>query len=325
MGLDVETGFDAEAAPAGARGRVRRGVDAAEIAAEIARLIRRDEMKPGERLVELRLAHALGLSRAPVRRALEQLQRQGLVALEPGRGFVLSADWSSSALDRVVAERGADESAYLRIAADRLDGKLPEVVNEARISRDYELTRSETARLLDRMAREGWIERRAGYGWQFLPTFPTREAYLQGYRFRALVEPAAILEPTFAIDTAAIDRLAASQKRIMDRDGARLSIADVFESGCRFHEELVKCSGNPFMVDTVQRINRMRRLVEYRALDRVTIVGHAGEHLAILEVLRRGGRAEAAELMRRHLDAAADSKLAKLDSSGVWIGVTPTY
>lgn len=317
--------LDGDTMPTGTRGRVRRGVDASEIAIEIARLVRRDELKAGGRLVELRLAQELGMSRAPVRRALDELKRQGLVVLEPGRGFVLSADWSSGGFDRLVAARGADESVYLRIASDRLDGKLPEVVNEARISRDYDLTRSETARLLDRMAREGWIERRTGYGWQFLPTFPTREAYLQGYRFRALVEPAAILEPTFAIDTAAIDRLAASQKRIMDRDGARLSIADVFESGCRFHEELVKCSGNPFMVDTVQRINRMRRLVEYRALDRVTIVGHSGEHLAILEALRRGGRAEAAGLMRRHLDAAADAKLAKLDSGGVWVGVTPTY
>ncbi len=305
--------------------RRRRGADPAEIAMEVARLIRRDALQAGDRLVELRLAQELGVSRPLVRRALTDLMQDGLVALEPGRGFTLQAGWQASAIMALVDRPAADETTYLRIAADRLGGRLADVVTETAIGRDYGLGRADAARLLARMAREGWIERRTGYGWQFLPTFPSRQAYLQGYRFRVLVEPAALLEPEFAIDPATLDRLAASQQRMIDTAWSKLSIATVFDNGCYFHEELVKCSGNPFMVDAVQRINRMRRLVEYRALDRDAVIAQSAEHLAMVDLLRRGERPEASALMRRHLSGASVAKLTRLDADAVWANLKPTF
>lgn len=44
-------------------------------------------VKPGERLNESELAAALGMSRAPIREALNRLVADGLVRLEAGRGF----------------------------------------------------------------------------------------------------------------------------------------------------------------------------------------------------------------------------------------------
>ena len=48
-------------------------------------------MRPGERLVETELAERLGLSRGPIREALHQLAREGLVTIHPNRGAVVSA------------------------------------------------------------------------------------------------------------------------------------------------------------------------------------------------------------------------------------------
>jgi DNA-binding GntR family transcriptional regulator len=307
------------------RTRRRRAADTGAIAVEIARLIRREAMARGDRLVELRLAQELGLSRPLVRRALTDLMAEGLVTLEHGRGFTLSCDWQASAIAALADEAGADEAIYLRIAADRLAGRLAEVVTESAMVRDYGVSRTEAARLLARMAREGWVERRTGYGWQFQPTFPSRRAYLQGYRFRVLIEPAALLEPEFAIDPATFERLAASQQRMIDTPWAKLSIATVFDNGCFFHEELARCSGNPFMVDAIKRINRMRRLIEYRALDREAVLAQSREHLAILDLLAQGARAEAAEMMRRHLSTASAAKLDKLDADAVWGDLTPSF
>ena len=45
---------------------------------------------PGDRLVELELADQLGLSRGPVREAIQQLAREGLVTIRPNRGAVVS-------------------------------------------------------------------------------------------------------------------------------------------------------------------------------------------------------------------------------------------
>jgi DNA-binding GntR family transcriptional regulator len=44
------------------------------------------QLKPGEQLVEARLAAELGVSKTPVREALIRLQRDGLVEIEPYRG-----------------------------------------------------------------------------------------------------------------------------------------------------------------------------------------------------------------------------------------------
>jgi DNA-binding GntR family transcriptional regulator len=43
-------------------------------------------LRPGEQLVEARIADALGVSKTPVREALIRLQRDGLVSIEPYRG-----------------------------------------------------------------------------------------------------------------------------------------------------------------------------------------------------------------------------------------------
>ncbi|OJF93639.1 GntR family transcriptional regulator [Pararhizobium antarcticum] len=43
--------------------------------------------RPGERINEVELAASLGMSRAPVREALNRLIADGLVVMEPGRGF----------------------------------------------------------------------------------------------------------------------------------------------------------------------------------------------------------------------------------------------
>lgn len=52
----------------------------------IRRWIVEGHLRPGERLVEQRLAEDLELSRTPVREALRRLQSEGLVAFEPHRG-----------------------------------------------------------------------------------------------------------------------------------------------------------------------------------------------------------------------------------------------
>lgn len=48
------------------------------------------EFKPGDRLVQEELADALGVSRMPVREALRQLEKEGLVQLEAHKGAIVT-------------------------------------------------------------------------------------------------------------------------------------------------------------------------------------------------------------------------------------------
>ena len=59
----------------------------------IRRMILANEVKPGERLNELSLAQQLGISRSPVREAMQSLAGEGLVHFVAGRGaFVVELD-----------------------------------------------------------------------------------------------------------------------------------------------------------------------------------------------------------------------------------------
>jgi DNA-binding GntR family transcriptional regulator len=63
------------------------------VADEIHALITSGELKPGERLVEDRLAAELGVSRNPVREAIRLLEATGLVEVRPRRGaYVITVD-----------------------------------------------------------------------------------------------------------------------------------------------------------------------------------------------------------------------------------------
>jgi len=71
----------------------------------------------------------------------------------------------------------------------------------------------------------------------------------------------------------------------------------------RFHETIIGASHNPFFLATIQRINRVRRLLSYRSmLDRTRYPQHCREHLKILDLIARRKNDEAATALRRHLE-----------------------
>ncbi|MDC7785429.1 GntR family transcriptional regulator [Rhodoplanes sp. TEM] len=280
------------------------------LAARIGDLIRNGGAAAGARLVERRLAEQLRVSRSPVRRALRILAQEGVVGGAPGGGFVvLAPDAAASLLPPAEPD---DEGPYLQIAADRLDGLLPERVSETALMRRYGLTRARLGAILRRIAAEGWIERLPGHGWAFLPVLTSLQAYADSYRFRLVIEPAAILEPGFVLDRAAIAACRAAQQRLVDGDIRRVSNATLFDLNSRFHETVIACSRNTFFIDSLRRVDRLRRLIEYRrTLDRDRAVVRCREHVALADLLLAGRRAEAAAFMREHLASVGPEKVAE--------------
>ncbi len=57
-----------------------------QLAREISDRIIHNELKPGERIIEARLAEEMGVSRSPLREALRILEKQKLVELTPRKG-----------------------------------------------------------------------------------------------------------------------------------------------------------------------------------------------------------------------------------------------
>lgn len=57
--------------------------------AEIKRFIQRSDLAPGSFLAERQLADQLGMSKTPVRAALERLEAEGLVTISPQQGIII--------------------------------------------------------------------------------------------------------------------------------------------------------------------------------------------------------------------------------------------
>jgi GntR family transcriptional regulator, vanillate catabolism transcriptional regulator len=79
------------------------------------------EFAPGERLSEVELAERLGVSRTPLRMALQTLAHEGLLEPLSRRGFVVRAFSRADAADAIEL-RGVLEGTAARFAAERLDG-----------------------------------------------------------------------------------------------------------------------------------------------------------------------------------------------------------
>jgi DNA-binding GntR family transcriptional regulator len=285
----------------------------AQLAARILKQALAEGWPVGTPLRQEALARAFAVSRSPVRQALLQLHEQGAVAWQPNAGFFLLH--AGGSLAGLVARQEAP-APYQRIAHDRLAGTLPEHVTETLLAQRYGLSRAQVAKVLDRMAAEGWIERRPGYGWSFLPVLTSLESHQLSYRFRLAIEPAALLEPTFRVDRDAFARMRAEQQALVDGGIHALDSVRLFEAGSSLHEMLMRCANNPFFLDALRRVDRLRRLIEYRAMkDTGRFVAQAREHLHLLDLIEGGDREGAAAFMREHLMQVSEVKLQVLDAS----------
>ncbi len=185
----------------------------------------------------------------------------------------------------------------------------PEEVTEQFLRDKYGWTKAKVGDLLIRAAREGWAERKEAYGWRFLPVAKTPEAFDEIYRFRMAIEPAAMLEPSFELDRKILDEQRRIQEGMLEIDIDAAHAESLLQNGSLFHEEIIKLSGNPFFLMALQRVNRMRRLMEYRAeINRQRLVEQCTEHLEILSLLEGGNVADASYRMRQHLSGALKRK-----------------
>lgn len=280
--------------------------------ARILTLIEEDRLCAGAHLTAQKIADRLHLSRSPVNDALGILEQRGIVSRKPNRGYFLERDHDTLAdLRENLAPPSVDDivtHSYFKLADELLRGALPMQCSEALLRARYGLSTAQTQALLARIAQEGWAERRPGYGWQFSSMLTTPDSLLQSYRLRLALEPAALLEPGFRIEKHVLARCRAAEKHLLD-GGIRTDTADqLHERGVRFHESLVEASGNPFFIDAIKRVNRVRRLLSYRSMqDRRRYKQHCDQHLAILDLLEHERNEEAAAALADHLRSTLDN------------------
>jgi GntR family transcriptional regulator of vanillate catabolism len=81
----------------------------------------RGDFRPGERISEVPLAARLGVSRTPLRLALQRLAHEGILRTLPGRGFA-AGEFTLEDIWDAIEIRGVLEGTAARLAAERLSG-----------------------------------------------------------------------------------------------------------------------------------------------------------------------------------------------------------
>jgi len=269
-----------------------------KLAGQIMAAIRSGELIPGMHLKEVELADRFGVSRSPIRGALAYLASQEMIE-RLSQGYRVRQD----GVRPVEIPPSEDEQLYQQLIKDRLDGVWPEQVMEADLLRRYDVGKSVLQRCLLRLAEEGVMQRRRGHGWVFQPTLLSPRTRYESYRYRMLLEPTGLLEPTFQLDLVRLQRCRERQQALLDQGPS--SAIDFFEANAEFHEMLAAASGNAFILQAITQQNRLRRFIELRTVsnpERVRI--SCREHLEILSALEAGDRNWAATLLGRHLEVA---------------------
>lgn len=282
----------------------------AALARQIGQHIRASGLQPGEPLTERELAKVLRVSRSPVRRALHLLAERRMVVARPRGGYALARNGIKQSLP---AGETADneEALYLRMANDHLSGALPERISERALCRRYDLSRSQAVRLLARAGEEGWAQRLPGHGWSLQPVIVSTNDLAESYRFRMIIEPAGLLEPGFQLNVPALHACKAEILSVLD--GRSASAATIFALGLSVHEQIMRCSNNLLLIESLVRVTRLRRLAGYRRnVDRHRLLERCKEHIALLDMVLAGKNRAASELLRRHIEADMREKLGQV-------------
>jgi DNA-binding GntR family transcriptional regulator len=134
------------------------------------------DYEPGARLVETRIAQELGVSQAPVREALRDLEQLGCIVHEPFRGCSVRA-FSAEELLEAFPVRAALEALAARLAAERItEAELLELADLVETMRaaaergdahDQSQANAQFHATIVRAARNATLERQ----WSFLEPF----------------------------------------------------------------------------------------------------------------------------------------------------------
>ena len=261
----------------------------------------------GTRLTQLGIAARFGISRAPARKALEELAAMGLVARGahgrfevPGRAGPQPAPPVAAA---PLTPRSSWELVYpqIELAVVSRTSLASWRVNEAVLARHYGVSRTVAHDVMGRLQQRGIIRKDDSGRW--LAPALTADSLDALYELRWLLEPVAMEKALPHLPPGFLDLMADELQAAMAR-GAALDGAALDRLEHRLHVELLGHCGNDALmraIDLPQSLLVAHHFLYVWTLELFGTEPFLGEHLEIVSRLRANDIAGAKAALVAHL------------------------
>jgi DNA-binding GntR family transcriptional regulator len=280
-------------------------------------------------LLEGPIAELLQTSRAPVQRALQTLEADGLVHRFDGRGFLVGPAGEAIAplrrdlaaigletsreLDAALQSRGAWKRIYDKVEADvaacMIFGQYRLV--EAELAQHFHVSRTVVRDVLGRLQQAGLVRKDQSSHWVAGPL--TAQSIKDHFALRKILEPPALIDAAPRLERAKLsalyDRLCAAERHVGQTNG---KTAEAFEP--LLIDTCVLATGNERLIELI-RDNLIPILAADRLLRQLGLPedGRAiSEQRMIVELLLQDAVEAAAAMLGAHIDAAAQRGLAQM-------------
>jgi DNA-binding GntR family transcriptional regulator len=201
----------------------------------------------------------------------------------------------------------ASRRAYAHVKERVLDGRLAEgtLLSEVEVAAELSVSRTPVREAFVQLESEGVLRLYPRRGALVVPIGPRDVADLVEARWvieRHALEQLGTDDEAFAAMQAAI---AAQREHLAAGDEAAFAAQDR-----QFHRAAVAATGNAILCGLYDSLRERQQRMARRSMA-VRADAILDEHTAILDALRAGDPAAAAEVLRRHLDSVADPRLGR--------------
>lgn len=304
----------------------------------LARQIREGTLTADARLTEAGIASQFGISRAPARRALAELQRTGLVSKVDGHGYRVRTPRSADApvpagtggSDQPAGALGpAPSGAPVRLSppsswARIYDDVESEIVariafatwriNEAAMARHYGVSRTVTREVLGRLQQQGLIRKDHRSRWYAPALTPQHVGEL--YELRWMLEPVALEKAAPSVPADFLARMRTNLESAQAQgDTVSGPTLDALET--EMHVTLLDYCDNHTLMQTITLQQSL--LIAHRFLYRWTQrlfdrEPFLPEHLQVVDALEQGAPETAAKRLEAHLRVSRERALRRIDA-----------
>lgn len=279
-------------------------------------------LDPGHALTETAVAARFGISRAPARRALEEMEQSGLLARAEPRGYLPCVPETAAAPVRHVIA-GADERLVSTSSWEPIYGEVESEIiarvsfgtwrlNEAELARHYGVSRTVSRDVIGRLQQRGVVRKDERSRWYAPALTPDHVGEL--YELRWILEPVALRKAAPRLPPALLAEMHHKLVAAMDEPGT--TDGDVLDSLERdLHVTLLSQCGSGALMQAI--VQPQSLLIAHRYLYRWTARMFESEpflpeHLDVLERLAAGRVEEAATALESHLRVSSDRALARI-------------